>query len=42
MSNETRIAKLNARKNLLTQRDAAGNANIIKKIERQLRKLQEN
>lgn len=42
MSNETRIAMLTARKNVLSQRDAAGNANIIKKIDRQLKKLQNN
>lgn len=42
MSNETRIAMLTARKNVLGQRDAAGNANIIKKIDRQLKKLQNN
>ncbi len=39
MLNETRIAMLTARKNLLSQRDAVGNANIIRKIERQIRKL---
>lgn len=42
MSNETRIAMLTARKNLLNQRDAAGNANIIKKIDRKLKQLQNN
>lgn len=39
MSNETRIAMLTARKNLLNQRDPSGNANIIRKIDRQIRKL---
>lgn len=39
MSNEARIAMLIARKNLLGQRDAVSNANIIKKIDRQIRKL---
>lgn len=39
MSNETRIAILTARKNLLNQRDPSSNANIIRKIDRQIRKL---
>lgn len=39
MLNETRIAMLTARKNLLNQRDPSGNANIIRKIDRQIRKL---
>lgn len=38
-SNETKIMLLTQRKNLLTARDAAVNANLIRKIERQLRKL---
>lgn len=37
--NETKIMLLTHRKNLLAARDAAANANIIRKIERQLRKL---
>lgn len=39
MSNETRINMLKYRKNLLSQRDPVANANIIRKIDRQLRKL---
>lgn len=39
---ETRIKQLEARKHLLDARDPAGNANIIKKIERELRKLNES
>lgn len=38
-SNETKIMLLKQRKNLLTARDAAVNANLIHKIDRQLRKL---
>lgn len=38
-SNETKIMLLTQRKNLLTSRDASVNANLIRKIERQLRKL---
>lgn len=38
-SKETKIMLLTGRKNLLTARDAAVNAKIIKKIDRQLRKL---
>lgn len=38
-SNETKIMLLKQRKNLLTARDAAANANLIRKIDRQLRKL---
>ena len=41
MSTNTRIGMLKMRKNILTQRDAAGNANLIRKINRQLRKLEE-
>lgn len=39
MTNIEKIEQLKARKNLLSQRDAAGNANIIRKIERNIRKL---
>lgn len=39
MSKETRIKQLKVRKHLLDARDPSGNANIIKKIERELRKL---
>lgn len=38
-SNEIQIQRLADRKNLLKQRDPVANAKIIKKIERQLRKL---
>ena len=34
------VESLNARINLLEQRDAVANANIIKKLKRQLRKLE--
>lgn len=37
-SKETMITLLTQRKNLLASRDAAVNANIIRKIDRQLRK----
>lgn len=39
MKNEIRLAKLYARKNILIQRDPVINKNIIKKIDRQIRKL---
>ena len=39
MSNETRIAMFTSHKNLLNQRDPSGNANIVRKIDRQIRKL---
>lgn len=39
MSKETRIKQLEVRKHLLDARDPSGNANIIKKIDRELRKL---
>lgn len=39
MSKETRIKQLEVRKHLLNAKDPAGNANIVKKIERELRKL---
>lgn len=42
LSKETRIKQLEMRKHLLDARDPAGNANIIKKIERELRKLNES
>lgn len=38
-SNDVRKNLLEARKNLLTQRDPVANANIIKKIDRQIKKL---
>lgn len=40
-TNKTRIAMLNYRKNLLTQRNAMMNINIIKKIERRIRMLEQ-
>ena len=39
MSKETRIKQLETRKHLLDARDPAVNARIIKKIDRELRKL---
>lgn len=39
MNNEIRLAQLYARKNILMQRDPVTNKNIIKKIDRQIRKL---
>ena len=39
MSNETRIAMLTARKNLINQRDPSDNKKKKKKIDRQIRKL---
>lgn len=38
MTNETKVAILTARKNLLNERDPMGNANIIRKINRLIRK----
>lgn len=38
-STELTIELLQARKNLLMARDPAGNANLIHKIDRQIRKL---
>ena len=38
MTNETKVAQLTARKNLLLARDPIANANIVRKIERQIRK----
>lgn len=38
-NNETKIMLLKQRKNLLTARNAAVNTNLIRKIDRQLRKL---
>lgn len=40
-SNKTRIAMLNYRKNILAQRDAMTNVNIIKKIKRRIRMLEQ-
>lgn len=40
--NETKIRLLEARKNLLSQRDPVANANIIHKIDRNIRKLKES
>ena len=41
MTNEMKIITLTARKNLLAARDAMGNANLIHKIDRKIRKLGE-
>lgn len=38
-SNDVRKNLLEARKNLLAQHDPVANANIIKKIDRQIKKL---
>lgn len=38
MTNETKVAALIARKNLLNARDPVGNINIIRKINRLIRK----
>ena len=38
MTNETKVAILTARKNLLNERDPMGNINIIRKINRLIRK----
>lgn len=40
MTNETKVAILTARKNLLNDRDPMGNINIIRKINRLIRKYQ--
>lgn len=40
MTNETKVAILTARKNLLNERDPVGNINIIRKINRLIRKYQ--
>ena len=40
MTNETKVAILTARKNLLNERDPMGNINIIRKINRLIRKYQ--
>lgn len=39
MTKEMKIKMLEARKNLLNERDAVANMNIINKINRQIRKL---
>ena len=39
MTNETKVAILTARRNLLNERDPIGNANIIRKINRLIRKF---
>lgn len=39
MSNETRIAILTARRNLLNSRDPIANYHIVRKIEREIRRL---
>lgn len=39
MTNETKVAMLTARKNLLNSRNPQMNANLIRKIDRQIRKL---
>ena len=39
-SRETKIMLLTARMNMLNQRDPVANFNIIRKIKRQLRKLE--
>ena len=38
-SNEAKILLLTSRMNMLEQRDPVANANIIRKIKRQLRKI---
>ena len=38
MTNETKVMQLTARKNLLLSRDPVANANLVRKIERQIRK----
>lgn len=38
-SNETKALLLSSRMNMLEQRDPVANANIIRKIKRQLRKI---
>lgn len=38
-SNEAKILLLTSRMNMLEQRDPAANANIVRKIKRQLRKI---
>lgn len=38
-SNEAKILLLTSRMNMLEQRDPVANANIVKKIKRQLRKI---
>ena len=38
MTNESKVAALTARKNLLNARDPVGNINIIRKINRLIRK----
>ena len=40
MTNENKVKALIARKNLLNERDPIGNANIIRKINRLIRKYQ--
>ena len=39
MTNETKVAILTARRNLLNERDPIGNVNIIRKINRLIRKF---
>lgn len=39
MTSETKVAALTARKNLLLSRDPVANANLVRKIERQIRKF---
>ena len=38
-SNETKVLLFTSRMNMLNQRDPVANANIIRKIKRQLRKI---
>lgn len=38
MTNETKVAQLTARKNLLNARDPQGNLNLVRKIDRLIRK----
>lgn len=38
MSNGTKVMQLTARKNFLLSRDPVANANLVRKIERQIRK----
>ena len=42
MPKEVQILKIKNRIDLLSERDAVENANIIKKLKRQLRKLESN
>ena len=39
MTNSAKVILLSARRNLLAERDPAGNLHIIKKLDRKIRKL---